>query len=142
MKAVILMGHGSNVPGAGQDMERVASILNEKYDMDLIKSCYLSRLGPNFPETLAACVSQGAKEIIVIPYFLNMGMHIRMDIPKMMQVEAEKYQDIKIIYGRHLGYDDSFADIVQKRINESSQLPDVRNIDLPYLGDISVQSNR
>jgi len=131
MKAVILLGHGSRVPGAGQNMEIIANALQEKYAVDLVKSCYLSRLGPNYPEILEECVTQGANEIIVIPYFLNMGIHIRMDIPKMMQVEAEKYPDIKIIYGRHLGYDDSLADLVYKRVEESYPLPDVRNIKLP-----------
>jgi sirohydrochlorin ferrochelatase len=131
MKAVILLGHGSRVPGAGRDMEKVAQILKEKYTLDMVKSCHLSRLGPHFPETLAACVSEGANEVTVIPYFLNIGLHIRLDIPEMMQVEAEKYPDVKIIYGKHLGYDDSFADIIMKRIEESSQLDDIRNIELP-----------
>jgi len=131
MKAVILLGHGSRVPGAGQDMEKVGRILQEKYTLDIVKSCHLSRLGPLFPETLAACVSEGAKEVIVIPYFLNMGIHIRLDIPEMMQAEAQKYPEVKIIYGKHLGYDDSIADIIHKRIEESSQLEDVRKIELP-----------
>ncbi|ETR72626.1 MAG: Sirohydrochlorin cobaltochelatase [Candidatus Magnetoglobus multicellularis str. Araruama] len=116
MKAVILLGHGSRVPGAGKDMGNVAQILKEKYTLDMVKTCHMSRLGPHFPETLAACVSEGANEVIVIPYFLNMGLHIRLDIPEMMQAEAEKYPDIKIIYGKHLGYDDSFADIIKKEL--------------------------
>jgi len=132
MKTIILLGHGSRVPGAGQDMERVAQVLKEKYRLESVKSCHLSRLGPHFPETLASCVSEGAKEIIVIPYFLNMGLHIRLDIPEMMQVEAKKYPNVKIVYGKHLGYDDAFADIIYKRIEESSKLADVREIELPH----------
>lgn len=129
MKAVIILGHGSRIPDAGKDMEKVATILKDKYALDMVKSCYLSRLGPNFPQTLEACVSEGAKEVIVIPYFLNMGQHIRKDIPQIMQEEAIKYPNIKLIYGKHLGFDDAFADIIFKRIQESSQFNDVRIID-------------
>ena len=132
MKAVILLGHGSRVPGAGQDMEKLAQILKKKYTLDMVKSCHLSRLGPHFPETLSECVAQGANEVIVIPYFLNMGIHVRLDIPEMIQAEAKKYPDVKIIYGKHLGYDDSLADIIYKRIEESSKIDDVRNIELPH----------
>jgi len=142
MKAIILLGHGSSVPGAGQDMEKVAKILNEKYKLDMIKSCHLSRLGPNVPETLTSCVSQGAKEIIVIPYFLNLGLHIRLDIPEMLQKEATKYPDVKIIYGKHLGYDDSFADIIYKRIKASSYLDDVRKMELPKRDALSIPDEK
>jgi sirohydrochlorin ferrochelatase len=131
MKAIILLGHGSRVPGGGRDMEKIVEILNKKYELDMIKFCYLSRLGPNFPEALATCVSQGAKKIIVIPYFLNKGLHILLDIPEMLQKEATKYPDVKVIYGKHFGYDDSFADIIYKRIMESSYLDDVRKYQLP-----------
>jgi hypothetical protein len=31
-----------------------------------------------------------------------MGVHIRLDIPEMMQKEVEKYSDIKLIYGKQL----------------------------------------
>jgi len=129
MKAVILLGHGSRIPDAGEDMEKVASLLQQKYALDLVKSCYLSRLGPHFPETLANCASQGARKIIVIPYFLNMGIHLRKDIPEMINAEAKAYPDIKIIFGKHIGYDDSLADIIYKRITASAQLPDIRKTD-------------
>lgn len=130
MRAIILLGHGSRVPGAGKDMERAVELLKSKYNHEMVVSCNMSRLGPHFPETLEKCISEGAKEIIVIPYFLNMGVHIRLDIPEMMQKEAAKYSDIKLIYGKQLGFDDVFADILHKRIEQSASLSDVRELNL------------
>jgi hypothetical protein len=49
----------------------------------------------------------------------------------MMQAEAKKYPDIKLVYGKHLGFDEAFADILYKRIDESADLPDVREFELP-----------
>jgi sirohydrochlorin ferrochelatase len=130
MRAIILLGHGSRVPDAGKEMERAAELLKEKYGLEMVKSCNMSRLGPHFPETLEECARNGAKEVIVIPYFLNMGLHIRLDIPEMMQEEALKYPDIKLVYGKQLGFDDSFVDILFKRIQESLTLKDVRELKL------------
>ncbi len=130
MKAIILLGHGSRVPGAGKGMEKAVRLLEEKYQQGMVASCHMSRLGPHFPETLEACVSKGATEVIVIPYFLNMGLHIRLDIPEMMQKEAEKYSDIRLVYGKHLGFDKAFVNILQKRIEQSIDLPDVRELEL------------
>ena len=130
MKAIILLGHGSRVPEAGKDMEEAARILKDKYDFEMVVSCHMSRLGPHLPETLAKCVSDGATEVIVIPYFLNQGLHIRLDVPEMLQAEAEKYPDLRLVYGKPLGFDPLFVDILKKRIDESWDLPDVKELNL------------
>jgi sirohydrochlorin ferrochelatase len=130
MKAIILLGHGSRVPGAGEGMERATQLLKERYEFQVVESCYMSRRGPHFPETLAGCVEKGATEILVIPYFLNTGLHIQLDIPEMMQTEAVKYPDIRLVYGKLMGYDDLIVDILKKRIEESEDLPDVRELKL------------
>ena len=130
MRAVIILGHGSRVPEAGKDMETVATLLKKDYNLEMVEACQMSRLGPHYPETLAKCVKNGATEVVVIPYFLNSGLHIRLDIPEMMKEEAEKYPHVKMIFGRHLGFDPKFADIIYRRIQESLDLPDVRRLEL------------
>lgn len=128
-EAVILMGHGSRVPDAGQGMELVARTLKETGFCGIVEVCYMERQGPRFDEALAKCVAGGAKRVVLIPYFLHMGLHIRVDIPNMMRHEAEKYPDITLIFGKNLGYDDLLLQLVKKRIGESRQLPDVRKVE-------------
>ena len=129
--AVILLGHGSRVRNAGEDMEKVAGVLREKHGYPRVEYCFMSRLGPHFPETLARLVADGEKEILVIPYFLHSGLHIVLDIPEMMQREASKYPDIKLRLGGNLGFDNILADLVHKRITESLGACDVRDLELP-----------
>ena len=130
MRAIIILGHGSRVPEAGKDMETVTHLLKENHELEMVEACQMSRLGPYFPETLARCVENGATEVIVIPYFLNKGLHIRLDIPEMMKAEAKKYPHVKMIFGKPLGFDPMFADIIYRRIQESLDLPDVRRLEL------------
>ena len=130
LRAVIILGHGSRVPEAGKDMHVLARMLKEKYDLEMVEVCHMSRLGPHYPETLDKCVKGGATEILVIPYFLNNGLHIRLDIPEMMKEKAQKHPHVKMIFGRHLGCDPGFADIIYRRIQESLDLPDIRSIEL------------
>ncbi len=124
------MAHGSRVPGAGEAMEKVASRLSEYGHCDTVETCYMSRLGPHFEETLEKCVKQGAKLVVLIPYFLNLGLHMKLDIPVKMKKEAEKYPDVKLIFGKNLGFDDLLVELVKKRIEESLCLGDVREMDL------------
>ncbi len=131
LPAVILLGHGSRVEKAGGDMERVAVLLKDRHGFPMVEYCFMSRLPPHFPETLAGLVARGATRVLVIPYFLHTGLHIRLDIPEMMQEEAARYPGLHLQLGGNLGYDDILVELVRKRIDESLGRPDVREIALP-----------
>ncbi len=128
--AVILLGHGSRVPDAGRGMEDVAKSLMAEGKYEAVETCYMSRLGPHLPETMGECVKKGVSRIVLIPYFLHSGLHMKLDIPSMMKNEAEKYPGVKIIYGKHLGFDEKMVEIVRMRINESLGLADIREVEL------------
>jgi hypothetical protein len=130
-ETIILMGHGSRVPGAGKDMEEVAQRLKDKYGYPRVEICFISRLGPHFPEIFEKCVNQGAKKVLAIPYFLHEGLHLLLDIPEMMQQEAKKFPYVKLMLGRSLGFDEGLVDLVERRIEESKDLCDVRDLPLP-----------
>jgi precorrin-8X/cobalt-precorrin-8 methylmutase len=130
-ETIILMGHGSRVPGAGRDMEEVAQRLKDKYGYPRVEICFVSRLGPHFPEIFEKCVNQGAKKVLAIPYFLHEGLHLLLDIPEMMQEEAKKFPHVKLMLGRSLGFDEGLVDLVERRIEESKDLCDVKDLTLP-----------
>jgi precorrin isomerase len=130
-EAIILLGHGSRVPGAGEDMEEVANRLRGKYGHPIVEICYLSRWGPHLPEVVEKCVHQEAQEVIVIPYFLHVGLHLVLDIPQMLQQESRKFPGVKLVLGRSLGFSEALVDLVQRRIEEAMEFCDVRNLILP-----------
>ena len=129
--AIILLGHGSRVKGAGKSMEAVARSLGKRDGVGAVRTCYMSRLGPHFPEILAEVVKTGARKIITIPYFLHGGLHIQLDIPEMMQVEAARFPGIALALGQPLGFDELLVDLVSKRIREAGAMKDVREIEPP-----------
>ena len=137
-ETIILMGHGSRVPGAGKDMEEVAQRLKDKYGYPRVEICFISRLGPHFPEIFEKCVNQGAKKVLAIPYFLHEGLHLLLDIPEMMQEEAKRFPHVQLILGRSLGFDEGLVDLVERRIEESKDLCDVRDLTLPGRGEYPV----
>lgn len=130
-EAIILLAHGSRVPEAGRDLERVANRLREKYAHSIVEICYLTRWGPHFPEILEKCVHQGTKKIIVIPYFLHAGLHLLLDIPEMLQEEARKFPRVKVILGKSLGFNEALVDLVQRRIEEAMGFDDIKDLILP-----------
>jgi sirohydrochlorin ferrochelatase len=126
-QAVILIGHGSRAAGADDDMEKIAAGLRAKLG-GIVLTCRMSGRGIPFDEAFAQCVRQGAKSVIVLPYFLHFGIHLREDIPEILRENGKKHPDVRLVLGKHLGYDDTLVNLVAKRIGESEGLCDVREL--------------
>ena len=126
-RAVILIGHGSRAVGADDDMERIAEGLRKKSG-GIVETCRMSGRGIPFAEAFESCVGRGAKEIIVLPYVLHFGVHLREDIPEILRENARKHPEVRLVLGKHLGYDDALVNLVAKRIGESEDLCDIREL--------------
>jgi len=48
------------------------------------------------------------------------------DLARIIQEETRKLKDVNVVIGRSLGFDESLIDVVEKRISESKEFPDVR----------------
>ena len=125
-EAVVLLGHGSRVPMAGRAMERVAARLRELGTFALVEVCHMSMQEPTLADALEQCSKAGASKVVVVPYFLHEGAHIREDIPGMLREKAAEYPDMTLILGKCLGYDESLVDLVERRAMESLASPGVR----------------
>ncbi len=141
-EAIILLGHGSRVPEAGKDMERVAARLRQKYGYPLVEVCFMSRLGPHFPEVFEKCVNLGASKVLVIPYFLHSGLHLVLDVPEMLQTQAQRFPAVTVQMGRGFGFDELLVDLVQRSIQETRGFRDVRQMVLPPKEIYSVPSGQ
>ena len=91
----------------------------------------MSRLGPHFPEIFEKCVKLGATRVLVVPYFLHVGVHLLLDIPEMLKEEADKFPGVSVRMGRGFGFDELLVDLLKERIEETKSLSDVRDLVLP-----------
>jgi sirohydrochlorin ferrochelatase len=126
-RAVILIGHGSRAAGADTDMERIAEGLRETSG-GIVETCRMGGRGMPFAKVFEGCIAQGVTEVIVLPYFLHFGIHLREDIPEILRKNAQNHPEVRLVLGRHLGYDDALVHLVAKRIGESEGLPDIREL--------------
>ena len=52
------------------------------------------------------------------------------ELAHIIQEETRKLKDVKVVIGRSLGFDESLIHAVEKRISESKEFPDVRELTL------------
>jgi len=69
---------------------------------------------------VAHFAGNGVKQIIVIPYFLTLGMHLKRDLPKLAEVARAAHPGITIDITPPLDGHPALADAVLGRAREAS----------------------
>jgi precorrin-8X/cobalt-precorrin-8 methylmutase len=124
-ESILLLGHGSPKKDAN-NLEQVGKMLHGMLHAgcteDCVKVAYLQFAEPGIPDSIRECVKQGAKKIILHPFFLSSGMHVTKDIPEMIQEARSRYTDVQFIYTEPLGIHEKLAHIVMERISAAERL--------------------
>ncbi len=117
--AVLLLGHGSKAKEANDAMYATATLVKRLSGTDIVELGFMDLNPPTIPDGVAACVSQGAKRIVFIPYFLHLGVHVQQDLPALVDGLRRDYPGVEMIMGKHLGFHPKLAEIVMERIDEA-----------------------
>ncbi len=124
-ESILLLGHGSPKKDAN-NLERVGKMLHGMLHAGCTENCvkvaYLQFAMPDIPEAIKGCVAQGAKKIILHPFFLSAGMHVTKDIPEMIESARQLYPDVQFVYTEPLGIHEKLAHIVMERISAAENL--------------------
>lgn len=117
--AVLFLGHGSRAPEANEAMYRVMDLFRRRSGYAIVEAGFMELNPPTIEEGVAACVRQGAGRIVVIPYFLHLGMHVRRDLPEVIGACRGRYPGVEFVFGPHIGFHPLLADILLERVREA-----------------------
>jgi sirohydrochlorin ferrochelatase len=87
---IIVFGHGSSVPSANEAVRIIANQAAQQAAWDLYETAFLE-CAPRLSDAVAALVNRGAEEILVLPYFLTLGIHLQRDLPLLVENLAREY---------------------------------------------------
>ena len=73
---------------------------------------------PDFPAAVVLATKAGIDQLIVIPYFLTVGLHLRRDMPKLIAAAQEKHPNIKITVGQSLENHPLMPSLIVSRVKE------------------------
>jgi sirohydrochlorin ferrochelatase len=117
-EALLMIGHGSRAEEANRGMFAIASKIRETGEVPIVECGFLQLCPPTIEQALARCVEQGAERVHMIPYFLHVGVHIREDIPEVVESCREKFPAVEILLGDQLGEDPLLARVVLNRLRD------------------------
>lgn len=113
--AVLLIAHGSRRPEANADLEFVASALRARGHYSVVCVSYLELAEPNIEAGGAQCVSAGATEAILVPYFLSPGVHVTEDLTEARDKLTARFPHVRFVLAEPLGRHPLLIDIVEQR---------------------------
>lgn len=102
---LLIVAHGSRRQASNDEVralgERVRAL--QEPGIDRVEVAFLELAEPSIPEGLAQCIAEGAREIIVFPYFLAAGTHVATDIPEALEAFRAEHPHIKLRLTPHFG---------------------------------------
>jgi len=120
--AVLLIAHGSRQPSANEDLRELAARLAARGNYPIVEACFLELSEPDIPTGGHKCVSRGASRVLLIPYFLSAGVHLRRDLTAARDELSRLHPSVDFRLGSPLGPHPLLDQLVVERIRELDPL--------------------
>lgn len=121
MENIIIIGHGSPKREAN-NLELIGRLLHRAIhndcDHNCVKVAYLQFGEPQLGDAIRECVRDGAKRIIIHPYFLNKGIHVTEDIPEIIEEARKLYPNREFLHTEPIGIHEKLVDVIVERIQD------------------------
>jgi sirohydrochlorin ferrochelatase len=115
--ALLLIAHGSRQPEANDDLHHLAAALRGR-GYAVVES-FLELAEPDIDGGGRHCVEQGARRVVLLPYFLSAGVHVRRDLAAARDRLARRYPQVEFRLAEPLGRHPLLLEVVAERAKEA-----------------------
>lgn len=116
---IVIFAHGSSVPSANEAVREVAQAAARSAPFPLFETAFLEGGRPNLREAVDTLVRKGASPILVIPYFLTLGLHLQRDLPAIVRDISSIHKDVEIRVTPPLDGHPALAQILEDRARQA-----------------------
>jgi sirohydrochlorin ferrochelatase len=121
--ALLLIAHGSRKEEANADLYHVVEEMRRPGHFDWVEGAFLEQAEPTIDQGAAGCVARGAQRIVLLPYFLSAGVHVRRDLRELRDRLARRFSGVEFCLGEPLGRHPLLLEVVAERAREALQNP-------------------
>jgi sirohydrochlorin ferrochelatase len=116
--ALLLIAHGSRQSEANADLHHVARGL-EARGWEIVETSFLELAEPTIDDGGARCVARGVERVVLLPYFLSAGVHVRRDLTAARDRLAARFPGVEFRLAEPIGTDPRVLDVVAARADEA-----------------------
>src|SRR6266542_359290 len=93
--ALLLIAHGSRQEEANADLYRLVEEMRRLGRYAVVEASFLELAEPTVEQGAAACVQAGVACVILLPYFLSAGVHVRRDLAALRAQLAAEHRGVE-----------------------------------------------
>lgn len=116
--AILLIARGGSDPYANGDFYKITRLLWEKLDVPIVESAFMGVTTPSVEQGVERCIRLGAKNIVMLPYFLFTGVLMER-MAKMVQQFTEQYEDVDFLLANYFGYHPNLKKVLLERMEQA-----------------------
>ena len=116
-----MFGHGSSVESANEAVRAMAAELQRCNAYEAVETAFLEGGQPNLRVAIDRLAGQGIGHVIVIPYFLTLGMHLQRDLPRLVEEIRGVYPEIEIQVTPPLDGHPALIEVLRGRAREATE---------------------
>jgi sirohydrochlorin cobaltochelatase len=102
--ALLLMAHGTPDPGANAPIREVALEVAARGRFSDVATAFLELNRPSVPQAIDGLVGAGARRIVAVPYFLQLGTHVAAQLPELIRHARRRHPGLDVLLAEFLGY--------------------------------------
>ncbi len=121
--AYIVFAHGSSVESANEAVRVVGRRAAERGAWRAFETAFLEGGKPDLMTAIDDLAARGELKFVIVPYFLTTGLHLKRDLPRLIEEIRAKHPAIAIDVTEPLDGHPAMADALVDRREESACKP-------------------
>lgn len=114
--ALLLIAHGSRHEEANADLLALAEEMRQSFS--IVEAAFLELAAPTIDVAGRRCATLGAECVILVPYFLSAGVHVRRDLTEHRDRLAAEFCAIEWRLAEPIGRHPLVREILVQRVGE------------------------
>lgn len=110
--AVVVAAHGSRADAANLAHRDLVAALAERVGLLAVLPAFLELAEPSIPDAIDTAVTAGAREVLVLPYFLHPGRHLVEDLPAIVADAQDRHPGVSFRLLGSFGADPAVVDLL------------------------------
>ena len=116
---LLIMAHGSPRPQSNAPIYGIAKRVRAMGQYAAVTVCFMDLNKPSILGTIDRMAARGISHMIATPYFLQLGNHVKDDLPEIIGVARARHPASTILLTEHLAYDRLLVSVIADRVGEA-----------------------
>ena len=127
----MIMAHGSPHAAANAPIYGIAKRVRASGRYAAVTVCFMDLNQPSIPDAIDDMTGRGIQHIIATPYFLQLGNHVKDDLPAIIAAARLRHPASTILLAEHLSYDRLLVSVIADRVAEALALAHAAELPAP-----------